>query len=653
MENKQQVSLVNKLGYLSLRTKLILGFSLIAAFASLVTSFATYTNTQRQIIENFRRRALTAASITALQQNGDEFERITSGSDPLYESFRLKNFEILKSDPDFVFVYTMRKDAQGIYFVVDGNDPTAEGFSPYGERYLEPSTLLVENFDSMTGPIVEPGIYTDEYGSFLSAYAPIFSSDGRHVGVVGVDIAADVIVQEQRQILYGSILVSLAVMVIGVLLGNLAGNAITRPIIRLAQGALAFASGRFDQRINITSNDEIGDLTKTFNSVADQLQFTMNALERRVSDRTIDLKNAVLVSEKRARELQTISEISRLISSEQRLDILLNLVTRLVSERFNFYHVGIFFVNDTRQFAVLQAANSEGGQKMLDRGHRLEVGQTGIVGNVAQTGKPRIALDVGSDAIFFNNPDLPNTRSEMALPLNVHGQTIGVLDVQSTVPGAFTENDTHTLGILADQVAIAIDNARLFGQMQQARQEAEALYAQTLRKEWSTFSKQQRRIGYRQSLTGGKPLEVPIETEEIREALKKGQVVVLDGKGPKAQPAIAVPVKLRGLTIGVLNIKAPTPNRKWSQEEINLAQAISDRLALALENARLFEETRSRAERERMVSDITSKIRSQNDPQAMIQTAISELRNALGASRVEIIPQVMQGEENKKAKGAA
>jgi len=647
MENNQKIPPENKRGYFSLRTKLILGFSLIAAFASLITSIATYTNTQHQLIENFRRRVLTAVSITALEQNGDEFEKITSASDPLYEKFRLKNFEILKSDPDFVFVYTMRKDAQGIYFVVDGNDPNTEGFSPYGERYLEPSTLLVDNFDSMARPIVEPDIYTDEYGSFLSAYAPIFSSDSRQVGVVGVDIAADAIIQEQRQILVRSILISLAVLALGIFFGYLAGNTLTGPVIKLAQGTLGFSSGRFDQRVDISSNDEIGDLARTFNRMADQLRDTIASMEKRVSDRTTDLKNAVLVSEKRARELQTISEISRFISSEQRLDVLLNLVTRLVSERFNFYHVGIFFVDDTRQFAVLQAANSEGGQRMLARGHRLEVGQTGIVGNVAHTGKPRIALDVGSDAVFFNNPDLPNTRSEMALPLNVRGQTVGVLDVQSATSGAFTENDASTLGILADQIAIAIDNARLFGETQKARQEAEALYGQILRKEWSAFSKQQKKIGYRQSLVGGSPLEVPVESEEIHKALEKGQVVVLDGKGTQSQPSIAVPVKLRGQTIGVLNIKAPTQNRKWNQEEIKLAQAVSDRLALALENARLFEETTTRAERERLVSDITSKIRSHNNPQTMIATAVNELRIALGATRVEVIPQAIKKTDGK------
>ena len=624
---------------MSLRTKLIVGFSLIASFASLITVLAVYTTTQRQLFENFRRRVLTAVAITALQQNGDEFEKITSGSEPLYEKFRLHNLKILKSDPDFVFAYTMRKDPQGIYFVVDGNDLDAEGFSPYGDRYLEPSPFLVENFDSMTYPIVEPEIYTDEFGSFISAYAPILSSDGRQVGVVALDIAADTIVQQQRQILVQSIVIFLAVLALGIILGNLAGNALTRPMTKLAQGALAFASGKFGQRVDINTHDEIGDLAKTFNSMAEEIQNLIGSLEKRVTERTADLEIARIFSERRALELQTISEISTIISGEKNIGTLLPLVTRLVSERFGFYHVGIFLLNETKQFAVLQAANSEGGQKMLVRGHKLEVGTTGIVGYVVKTSEPRIALDVGTDAVFFNNPDLPSTRSEMTLPLITRGQTVGALDVQSEKPGAFTENDANTLIILADQIAIALENARLFMQTQQALIEAQALNRQNSQEGWLTFSREEPSVGYHQNLKGGKKLTAPVETDEIRQAMNRGNVLVFNADGVTQEPSIVVPIKLRGQIIGALNIKAPTKDRQWSNDEVNLAEAISERLSLALENARLFEETTRRAERERLVSDITTKIRGTNDPQEMVKTAMDELQRALGATHIEIVPQ--------------
>jgi GAF domain-containing protein/HAMP domain-containing protein len=439
-------------------------------------------------------------------------------------------------------------------------------------------------------------------------------------------------------------LIAVVITILVGLLGFFASQILAAPIITLTDITAKVAEGDLSIRAQIATQDEIGALANTFNRMTSQLQDTLGGLERRIAERTADVELARLLSERRAQDLQAISEVSRTISTEQRLEILLPLVTRLVSERFDFYHVGIFFVDATKQFAILQAANSEGGKRMLARGHRLEVGLTGLVGAVAQTGKPRIALDVGSDATFFDNPDLPATRSEMALPLNFRGETIGVLDVQSVRPGAFTESDANTLSILADQIAIAIENARLFGQTQQARDEAEALYDQFQRTEWKSFTQQETTVGYSQSAIGGKPLAALVETEEIRAALQKGQVVVVDGKNIKAQPAIAIPVKLRGQTIGVLNIKAPTKNRKWNQDEISLAQAISDRLALALDNARLLQESQRRASKEAKIGEVTAKIGASINMRNVLQTAVEELGRALPGS--EVVIQFESSEEN-------
>jgi len=437
---------------------------------------------------------------------------------------------------------------------------------------------------------------------------------------------------------------SLILIVLAGIAGVLVSQTLARPITQLAGIASEITSGNLSARANIQTQDEIGELANSFNLMTRQLQDTLGGLERRVAERTADVERARLMSERRAQELQAISEVSKTISTEQRLEILLPLVTRLVSERFDFYHVGIFFVDDTQQFAVLQASNSEGGKQMIERGHQLEVGQTGIVGNVAQTGKSRIALDVGSDAIFFSNPDLPSTRSEMALPLNVRGKTVGVLDVQSVKPGAFTESDANTLSILADQVAIAIDNARLFGQSQEALGEVQKLNRQYQSQQWSEFIRQESQIGYRQSLIGGKPLETLVESDEIQKTLEMGEVLVLDGKNDKSQPSISIPVKLRGQIIGVLNIKAPTKNRKWNLDEINLVQAVSDRLALALDNARLLQDSQRRAAKEQKIGEVTAKIGASINMRNVLQTAVEELGRALPGS--EVIIQFQSSEEN-------
>jgi len=440
-------------------------------------------------------------------------------------------------------------------------------------------------------------------------------------------------ITQQRQII---ILIALATGLLMAVTSFLVAGSITRPISSLANTAEQIAAGDLSAVAEVGTKDEINVLANSFNHMTHQLRDTLSGLERRVAERTADVEMARLLSERRAQELQAISEISRIISSEQRLDILLPLITRLVSEKFDFYHVGIFFIDTTRRFAVLQAANSEGGQIMLARGHRLEVGQTGIVGNVAQTGEPRIALDVGSDAVFFDNADLPKTRSEMALPLNVRGDTIGVLDVQSTKPGAFSENDAKTLKILADQIAIAVDNARLFGQNTQSLNELQSLYNQYLRQEWKTFSQQESRVGYVQSVVGGRPLESPAKSEEIDQVLQAGEILVVQGKDSKSLPSISVPVKLRGQTIGVLNIKAPTKNRRWNKDEINLAQAISDRLALALDNARLLFESQRQTAKEQKIGEVTAKIGASINMRNVLQTAVEELGRALPGSEVVI-----------------
>ncbi len=431
-------------------------------------------------------------------------------------------------------------------------------------------------------------------------------------------------------------LIALGLIFVVALSSLFASRILMEPISDLTTVTERIASGHLTARAHTTTQDEIGTLANAFNNMTYQLRQALTGLEGRVRDRTADLEKSRAQSEGRALKLQAISDVSRVISSEQKLENLLPLITQLVSEKFGFYHVGIFLVDPTHRYAILRATNSEGGQRMLARSHRLEVGQTGIVGYVTGTGKPRIALDVGADAVFFNNPDLPETRSEMALPLSIRGETIGALDVQSTQSGAFTEDDINTLSIMADQIAVAIENANLFGRTEQALEEVRALYSQYLRQEWQAFAKQENKIGYHQTLAGGKLIEEPVENEHIRMVLEEGQSLVLDSRNSQGEPGIVVPVKLRGETIGVLNISSPQQSREWSQDELNLVQAVSDRLALALENARLLQDSLRRAAKEQKIGQVTTRIGATINMRNMLQTAVEELGRALPGSDVVI-----------------
>lgn len=349
------------------------------------------------------------------------------------------------------------------------------------------------------------------------------------------------------------------------------------------------------------------------------------ALEQRVADRTAELR-------KRADQLQTVSNVAQAIASVQNLDSLLPDITRLVSERFGFYHVGIFLVDDIKEFAVLRASNSEGGAKMLEREHKLRLDSNSIVGYVTSRGGPRLALDVGKDAVFFNNPDLPNTRSEMALPLNVGGRTIGALDVQSTEANAFTEEDVATLTILADQIAIAIENARLFSEARNALAESEQTFERYIKQEWSAFAGTVKSTGYIFDGSRTLPLQARGQREKVKTLAQTGRLSLELEAGE-----FTVPIRFRGHTVGFLEIKSKHGSRQWTRDELSLLEAAAERAALALENARLVESAQRRATRERAIGEISSRIGAMSDIDAIMQTAVEELgRKISGTMEVTI-----------------
>lgn len=345
-------------------------------------------------------------------------------------------------------------------------------------------------------------------------------------------------------------------------------------------------------------------------------------LEKTVEKRTIELEKSAENLQKQTKQLQTISAVSEKIALVQNLEELLPEITFLTSKSFGFYHVGIFLISPDGNFAQLKAANSEGGKRMLARNHQLEVGKMGIVGRVANDGKSRIALNVGSDAVYFDNPDLPETRSEMALPLVYGDSIVGVLDVQSKVENAFSEEDLETFGTLANQIAIAIENTRQLERTQNALQEMEEVSRQYIRQEWTQLRQRQQETGYR--YLQGNVEKITPEQQSKTEQTKN---------------TLSIPVKLRDEIIGVLKIRAQENNHTWQEDDLELVQAIADRAALALENARLLENTSRRAGRERLVSEITTKIRSTTDPQEMITTTLRELKKALNVNKVEMMPQ--------------
>lgn len=353
-----------------------------------------------------------------------------------------------------------------------------------------------------------------------------------------------------------------------------------------------------------------------------ELQDLTHSLEDRVAERTKEAEEQQRQAQNRSRQFETIVRVSKIISGTKTLHDALPLIVATVSKEFNFYHVGVFLNDATHQYAILSAANSEGGQKMLARGHQLKVGAQGIVGYVTETGKPRITLDVGADAVYFNNPDMPATRSEMALPLMDGANVIGALDIQSDESNAFTPEDIDSLSALADQVSLVIQNARLFSQTEKALSEAKAIQRQYLRDTWSRLPQEENLAGFRYSSLGAAAIETG----------KKQEISLVESK---QHTEITVPIVLRGEHIGALTVHAPHRER-FTADQMELIRAVAERVALSAENARLFDETTRRAERERVISDIASKIGTSVRTESILQTTAKELSQLLEDAEIFI-----------------
>jgi GAF domain-containing protein len=394
-------------------------------------------------------------------------------------------------------------------------------------------------------------------------------------------------------------------------------------ITELRQGVARISRGELEYRLEIETGDEVEELGEEFNKMAGDLADLVSSLEQRVAERTRDLEH-------RSVQLEAASEVAREAAAIRDVNQLLEEVVHLISSRFGFYHAGIFLVDEAGEYAELRAASSEGGQRMLARGHALRVGKVGVVGYAAGREEPRIAMAVGADEFFFANPDLPLTQSEVALPLKVRDRVIGVLDVQSDKEGAFESEEVAVLQTLADQVALAIESARLLEESQRALQELEALYGRRLREAW-----REREVGqkaYRYTRVGVEPAP-RFHFSEVGDAEARGQPVVLqEGDGRR----LIAPISLRDQTLGTVVLRREPGQEPWSPQDLMVVEEVSTQIALALEYARLLEDTQHRAAQERLVGEATARMRETLDLETVLKTAVEEISGVLGLAAIDL-----------------
>jgi len=354
------------------------------------------------------------------------------------------------------------------------------------------------------------------------------------------------------------------------------------------------------------------------------LNEVQNTLEERVTERTKEL-------ELQTQRLRIAGEIVKDAASAKNLSELLERAGQLIQNRFGFYHTGLFIIDPDNEFALLTASPTDAGKQMIANEHKLRVGYAGIVGRVASTGEARIVLDTNLDLTHEKNSLLPDTRSEMALPLRVEKKVIGVLDVQSDQPQAFTNDDVAVVQILADNLATTIERVRLLQQVEQSLGDLEKIYGSTTRESWKAISESNliKNFGYQFD---------NIRIQPINEAPPLGNKAMLEGNkvtetlGAK-QKRVAIPIKLRGQSIGVVTVKLKEGHKEIT---INTIEQAVERLAGSLESARLFEEARQRADREQAISHVTTAISSAPEFDSILRTAVEEIGKSLGDSEVSI-----------------
>ena len=249
-----------------------------------------------------------------------------------------------------------------------------------------------------------------------------------------------------------SIVLGLMAVIVGSVLAAYSAQRITGPINRLTETAVHISEGDLNSRAPVETQDEIGTLAVAFNSMTAQLRDFIGSLEDRVANRTQALSTSAEVS----RHLSTIVEVDRLVFE----------VVNQMRDAFGYYYAQIYLFDKSQKKLVMAGGTGEAGQAMLASGHALPLGR-GLVGRAAANNEVILIENVAEEAAWLPNELLPDTQSEIAVPIVTGGKVLGVLDVQHDVVAGFTEESAELLQSIANQVAIAIQNARTFEQLQQ------------------------------------------------------------------------------------------------------------------------------------------------------------------------------------------
>ncbi len=397
---------------------------------------------------------------------------------------------------------------------------------------------------------------------------------------------------------------------------------------KFRDGAERIGQGDLSHRITVVRQDEIYQLAQSFNHMTDELQ----DLYRQIATRSREL-------ERRSAHMEAAAEAGRVaITFIQEPERLIQQVIELIRERFDLYYVGLYLVDETdsqseERWAVLQAGTGEAGKALLEQGDRARVGRGSMVGWCIANKQTRIVQDVTLDTIRSSVPELPDTRSEAALPLRAHDTVIGALSVEDDQPETFVQDTVNVLQTMADQLAIAIDNTRLLARAIQAEEATRQAYGELAHESWSLMARERADWGYRCDQQGVVSPSTGDWATGMKRAAREARVVPANAGG---MPSVALPVRLRDQVVGALNFSKAEANAIWTNEEIALLQTLTVQLENALESANLYQATQQRAARERMIGDVTSHLRQSLDMETVLRTAAREIGETLGLAALDI-----------------
>lgn len=318
--------------------------------------------------------------------------------------------------------------------------------------------------------------------------------------------------------------------------------------------------------------------------------------------------------ERRELQIRTASEISRAAVAELNPDALFQRVSDLLRRAYSLYYVGVFTVDQEGQFAILRAGTGEAGRRMVANNHKLPINQSSLIGTAINNKEAHIAGDVALDPLHYKNPDLPRTRSELALPMVSADRVLGAITVQSMVPNAFDENDIIVLQGVADSLATALENANLFQQVQNSLEEVQAVHRQYILESWENVTARDQRLNYTYAKASNSP-------DKSTSSLSR-------------ERNFEIPLILRDQAIGHLVIETDRPT--ITPQEQSFIEAVTQQTALALENVRLVEETQRNARQDRIISTISEELSLAMDVDSVLKTAVRELGRLPNVAEVSV-----------------